>query len=158
MVIRNEGSLINKQNKNVKWLSFSISVSFATLPYNKGCTNSYDIMSVWKIMSSASLFFIKANNSSLARMRSKWLPSLPASQTRDSCSRWSPYWSYWGVKIQDEYWWIKLILMGFSRSWFWWSGKTITTLRFQNCLMFLAVNKLLKLYNSLEIKPSVQLI
>ena len=46
-------------------------VPFAQLSYNEECAHSYDIMSVWKIMSSASLLLIEANNLSLEKLYAK---------------------------------------------------------------------------------------
>ena len=63
---------------------FFLSVFFAPLPYNEGCAHSFEIMSVWKIMSCASLLLVEANNSSLAALHSNRLPSLPAFETEQN--------------------------------------------------------------------------
>ena len=48
---------------------FFLSVFFAPLPYNEGCAHSFEIMSVWKIMSSASLLLVMANSLSLEELQ-----------------------------------------------------------------------------------------
>ena len=89
------------QTKSVKY--FFLSVSFAPLSNNEGCAYSYDIMSVWKIMSSSSLFLIEANNLSLEEMYSNWLPSLPAFETV-----WNQ--DHWGTHSCGQYFLVTFVL------------------------------------------------
>ena len=111
IIVMNCLLLKKKDNKNVFFPLFFFLVPFAPLSYNEKCAHSYDVMSVWKIMSSASLLLIEANNLSLEKLYTKWLSSLPAFKTawpkragawgtkpsrRSQSGYWGPqYWSWW---------------------------------------------------------------
>ena len=79
-------------------------MSFAPLSYNEGCAHSFDIMSVWKIMSSASLSLIKANNLPLEVLHWNWVPSMPAREK----AIWNQ--DHWGTHSCGQYFFVTFVL------------------------------------------------
>ncbi len=72
---------------------------FAPLSYNEKCAQSHDVMSVWQVLSRATLFLITANNMPLEKLLEVRLPRLPASEaarpkTRPRTRRAS-HWAQW---------------------------------------------------------------